>query len=96
MNERFYQSVMIGSSSGGILLTGTAAHTVNADALVMNEDTVFAALETDGESVLAARGLTGKTVTLGMFLGAGLNYKADGQKKKFTKVTLTSGSVIAY
>lgn len=85
---------ILGDSNGGQLITGTDAVTGNFNAIVINEDTVFDELEIEGDDVMTARGLTGKTVTAGMYLGSGFHYTPA--RSSFTKIKLTSGSVMAY
>ncbi len=87
---------LLGYSQGGKLITGTAAVTGNFVAIVVNEDAVFDELEVDGVDVMERYGLDGAdTVTAGMYLGSGFHYKG-GNRSKFTKIKLTSGSVMAY
>ncbi len=93
--EKRSLDIIIGSSNGGRLITGTDAVTGEWTALVVNEDCVIAALLVDGVDVTTARGFAGKTITAGMFIGAGLNQSNSGYPK-ITSVDLTSGSVMAY
>ena len=79
----------ISGNAGFVLLTGTGANNGYWESLVINEDAVFSALEIGGVSVLSSKGLSGKTVKAGMYL-------PTDPTQKFTKVTLASGSVIAY
>lgn len=88
---------ILGASDGGRLITGTTAVTGAFVAIVINEDTVFDELEIDGVDVMAARGLDGAdTVTAGMYLGSGFHFSAGNSRSVFTKIKLTSGSIIAY
>jgi len=98
MNERNMLNMILGGGSGGILITGTTAVTGSFDSIVVNEDAVFDDIIIEGVDVVAARGLTGKTVTAGMYIGAG---RLSGQqyaelRAKITSIKLVSGSVIAY
>lgn len=78
------------SGQGGFkMIADTAENTGVIEAIVVNADAVFAALEMDGVSVLSAKGLSGVTVKQGMFL-------VPNPDTAITKVTLTSGSVIVY
>jgi len=95
MNERAFLQIITGNSIGGILITGTDDVEGNWDAIVINEDCLIKTIKINDVDVTAARGLTGNTLTAGMFLGAGFNYTA-GVKAQITSITLTSGSVMAY
>jgi|APGre2960657404_1045060.scaffolds.fasta_scaffold50983_1 hypothetical protein len=79
----------ISGNGGFVLLTGTGVNNGYWESLVINEDAVFSALEIGGVSVLSSKGLSAKTVKAGMYL-------PTDPTQKITKVTLTSGSVIAY
>ena len=96
MNERSFLQIITGNHGGGILVTGTDAVTGEWDALVVNRDTVIEAIKVDSVDVTSVRGLTGETLSAGMFIGAGFNYNASGAKSKITSIKLTSGSVIMY
>jgi len=90
--------LITGSSLGGVLLSGTGANTIDALALVVNEDCVFTTILTNNggsTNQVAGRGFTGKTLTAGMFIGAGKNVGAAGADR-ITSVTLASGSVMYY
>lgn len=93
--EKRSLDIIIGSSLGGTLITGTDAVAGAWSAIVVNEDCVFNALLVDGVDVMTARGFTGKTITAGMFIGVGLNQSSAGYSK-FTSIDLVSGSVMAY
>ena len=86
---------ILGSSDGGRLITGTTAVTGRFTAIVVNEDAVFDELEVNGVAVMTARGLTGQTVTAGMYLGSGFHYQG-AQRGEFTTIKLVSGSVMVY
>lgn len=86
---------ILGHSDGGQLITGTTAVEGKWVALVVNEDAVFDELEIDDVDVMTTKGLTGNTVTAGMYIGSGFHY-IDGRRSQFTKIKLTSGSVMAY
>lgn len=96
MNEMNYLNIMIGSTTGGVLVTGTSKTAINAEAIVCNEDTVIAELEVNGVDVVADRGFAGETIAIGMFIGTGFSYLPNKAKRKFTSITLTSGSVMVY
>jgi hypothetical protein len=98
MNERNMLNKILGGGSGGILITGTDAVTGNFDSIVVNEDAVFDEIIIEAVDVVAARGLTGATVTAGMYIGSG---RLSGQqyadeRARITSIKLVSGSVIAY
>ena len=98
MNERNMLNKILGGGSGGILITGTDAVTGSFDSIVVNEDAVFEVITIEGANVVSARGLTAKTVTAGMYIGAG---RLSGQlyaeeRARITSIKLVSGSVIAY
>ena len=87
--------IIIGSSNGGRLITGTSAVTGNWDAVVVNTDCVIEAILVDSVDVTTSRGYASQTITAGMFIWAGLNTGSTG-KNKITSIKLTSGSVMAY
>jgi len=98
MNERNMLNKILGGGSGGILITGTDAVTGNFDSIVVNEDAVFDEIIIEDADVVADRGLTGATVTAGMYIGSG---RLSGQmyadeRARITSIKLVSGSVIAY
>jgi hypothetical protein len=98
MNERNMLNKILGGGSGGILITGTGAVTGNFDSIVVNEDAVFDEIIIEDADVVADRGLTGATVTAGMYIGSG---RLSGQqyadeRARITSIKLVSGSVIAY
>jgi hypothetical protein len=98
MNERNMLNMILGGGTGGILITGTDAVTGSFDSIVVNEDAVFDEVIIEDVDVVADRGLTGATVTAGMYLGAG---RLSGQqyaelRAKITSIKLVSGSVMAY
>lgn len=93
--EKRSLDIIIGSSLGGTLITGTNAVTGSWSAIVVNTDCVIAAMLVDGTDVTTTRGFASKTITAGMFIGAGLNQSSSGYQK-ITSITLTSGSVMAY
>lgn len=89
--------MITGNQSGGQLITGTAVTNGTWFAIVINEDAVIEELFVNGINVTAARGLTAKTVTAGMFLSAGQNTTSGVQvPNTITRIKLTSGSIIAY
>lgn len=78
------------SGIGGFqMITGTDAVTGQWESLVVNADAVLTALEINSVDVFSAKGLSGVTLTAGMYLPTDPNLK-------ITKVTLASGSLIAY
>lgn len=89
---------MMGGQSGGRLITGTSVQTgLSATSIIVNTDAVFSEFFVDGENVLTARGLNGKTVKAGMFIGAGLEAGAGGLRQMYiTRIKLVSGSVMIY
>lgn len=88
---------IVGGQTGGQLITGTS--TVNGSwyALVVNSDAVIEQLWVNGVNVTSARGLTGATLSAGMYLFAGLATGSGvSTPNTITRVKLTSGSVIMY
>ena len=72
-----------------LVITDTNAHAdIDCTSILVMEDAVFNEILVGGANVVAARGLTGITVTAGMLLPFG--------KAHATSVKLTSGKVIAY
>ena len=96
MNERAFLQIITGNANGGVLITGTTAVTGTWDAVVVNEDCIIEAIKVNDVDVTTARGFAAKSITAGMFIGAGFNYSAGGVKAQITSIKLTSGSVMAY
>jgi hypothetical protein len=72
-----------------LMITDTAAHaTLDCTMIYVMADAVFANITVAAADVVAAKGLTGVTVTAGTLLPFG--------KAHATAITLTSGKVIAY
>lgn len=82
-------SILAGSDTGGILITGTDAVTGSWDSIVVQTDCVINEIKVDGVDVTTARNFNAKTLLAGTFIGAGAG-------KKITSVKLTSGTVMAY
>lgn len=88
---------IVGGQTGGQLITGTS--TVNGTwyAIVVNADAVIEQLWVNGVNVTSARGLTGATLSAGMYLFAGLSSGSGvNVPNVITSIKLTSGSVMAY
>ena len=84
-----YQQKIIGSK-GSKVLTGTAAITsLNAYALIVQEDTVFTVFNVNGVVSLADYGLTGTTCKAGAYITV-------PETSAITDITMTSGSVVIY
>jgi len=79
----------ISGQGGFTMITGTDAVIGQFESLVVNTEAVISALEINGSTVLAAKGLSGVTLAVGMYLPTDPGFK-------ITKVTLASGSLIAY
>jgi hypothetical protein len=79
------------SGSGGfkIIPTTTAQTGLLYKGIVINSDAVISAISIDGVDSLSSLGLSGITISAGMYLPAPLG-------SVFTAVTLTSGTAIGY
>lgn len=73
---------------GNKFLTTAAVHTVNAFCLEAREDTVLSSVKVDNVERIVDYGISGITLTQGE--------KLFSFGDKFTSVTITSGSLIAY
>ena len=78
------------------IFSNTAAHTIEASTIVPREDTVISALEIDGEDVMAAENSDNVFNITGVTLKANFDLLVAPVGKKFTKLTLASGSVACY
>jgi hypothetical protein len=89
---------ILGGGTGGVLISGTAAVNGSFDYIVVNQAAVFEVITVEGANVVAARGLTGASVTAGMYLSAGRlsTQQYAAQNAKITSIKLVSGTVIAY
>lgn len=77
------------SGMGGFIYAGTGAYTGTYESLVINTDAVFTVFKINDVDVMTSKGLGSKTISAGMYLPAGPEFK-------ITAFTLASGSVIAY
>ena len=79
------------SGSGGFkyIPITTAQTGLLYKSIVINTDAVISAISIDGVSALAALGLSGVTISAGIYLPAPLG-------SVFTAITLTSGTAIGY
>ena len=79
-----------GGMTGCKVLTGTSANIGGFQAFVVNADVVVTAvLDKNGNDITSALGLTGVTISKGMFVSMP---KGDF----FKSITLASGNVVAY
>jgi hypothetical protein len=86
--RRIQDSTSLAVGTSGFKRYGSGVVTgVKHEALVVQEDTVFATFFVGGVDVLSARGMSGVTFKQGAYLPGGLD---------ITGWTITAGSVIAY
>jgi len=79
------------SGQGGFYVNNTtdARTDLQVESLVINSVAVFSAFEINGVDVLATKGLSGVSISQGIYLPTDPNFK-------ITAYTLASGSVIEY
>ena len=87
-NEQLTSLGSIAGQSFLVVADANAHANIDCTSILVMEDAVFNEILVGGANVVAARGLTGITVTAGMLLPFG--------KAHATSVKLTSGKVIAY
>jgi hypothetical protein len=86
--RRIQDSTSLAVGTSGFKRYGSGVVTgVKHEALVVQEDTIFATFFINGVDVLSERGMSGVTFAQGAYLPGGLD---------ITGWTITSGSVIAY
>ena len=87
--ENLLRQSLLEANSDFLFISDNAAHPgLNVYKIVVAANAVFASITAGGVEVVAAKGLTGKTVPVGTELPFG-NAHA-------TAITLTSGSIVAY
>lgn len=66
---------------------------INAFVIIPQEDTVLATLEVNGISIMSSKNLDSYTLRQGAYMQVAEDENSD---LRFTKINVTSGSVLAY